>query len=166
MIPWWCFQHSPVGDYETHACGPQILLALILSAHMLLIIMFVCRWTPPPVDRSGMQIAFTVTMHLKGRHGTFPVGLPNCTCLHMCCVWATDTCTPCFVWKQYSFQWEIFSKATRGNPTLQYVGNKTHIFCTICLWGQWNRWRKTNIEIFCAKSQFKNSLILFTVLLS
>lgn len=26
--------------------------------------------------------------------------------------------TPGFVWKQYSFQWETFSKVRQGNPTL------------------------------------------------
>lgn len=54
----------------------------------------------------------------RNRYSTFPLGLPNCTWLHIRCGRGTDIKTPRFVWKQYSFEWETFSMVRQGNPTL------------------------------------------------
>lgn len=77
-------------------------------------------------------------MHWRDGYSTFPLGLPNCTCIHICSGRGTDTSTPFFVWKQYSLEWETFSKVRHGNPTLNYIcaGKKyNYIFFPLCLMG-------------------------------
>lgn len=56
-------------------------------------------------------------MHRRGKIQHLSSGTSSLN-LSACSGRGTDTRTPFFVWKQYSFQWETFSQVRQGNPTL------------------------------------------------